>query len=117
MKPTMRFKQRYILFEVNGNERDSLTEKEVRDFIFESLLSFFGEEGFARLAFKLISYDNNKKRGILRCERSMVGQFIASFALCGGIGGKNARIECLQTSGTIRKLASEVNKYPFKYKR
>ncbi len=104
MKPTMRFKQRYVSFRIIGNEKDSLEEKEVRDFIFVHLLSFFGEDGFSRLAFKLISYNPQEKEGILRCERSQTGKFIGALALSGEISGKEARIECTSTSGTMHGL-------------
>ena len=104
MKPTLRFKQRYILFGLVGRERDALDEGEIRDFIFSHFISFFGEEGFASLAFKLISYDAKKKRGVIRCERSRTMQCIGALALISSMNGKEARLESLRASGTIRAL-------------
>ncbi|MEM2963057.1 MAG: Rpp14/Pop5 family protein [Candidatus Anstonellales archaeon] len=103
----MRFKQRYLLFRVVGKDAELTNEKEVRNFIFSYLLSFFGQEGFARLAFKLISYNPYKKEGILRCERSNLGRLIGAFAISGRIGEQEARIECLSSSGTLKSLQTK----------
>lgn len=104
MKATLRFKKRYLAFRIAGPDTDALSESEVRDGIYESLLSFFGELGFSTLGFKLIRYNHKRKTGIMRCERGRMPLLQAAVALVNELGGKRARIMGIRTSGTILSL-------------
>jgi len=103
MKPTERFKRRYISFSL------SLAGKppgypEAKEMVHMHFLSFFGESGISSLAFKLVKYDAQSGNGILRCERSRTDEAILCMACLSGWKGTPARLEPLSTSGTIKRL-------------
>jgi RNase P/RNase MRP subunit POP5 len=101
MKTTLRLNRRYVLGQVKGKLAEK-SESEVRNAIFSCVLGFFGEQGFSALAFKLISYDGQSKRFIVRCERGKEKELVACFALANPESG--ARFETLRTSGTIAAI-------------
>ena len=103
MKPSERFKKRYVSF-VLSSEGAPLPFGVAKECIHQFFISFFGELGIATLAFKLIKYDDKTGRGIVRCERNRVDEAIFCMACLAGWKGKAARMEPLSTSGTIRRL-------------
>jgi len=103
MKPTERFKRRYISFSLSlsGNPP---SYNEAKEMVHAHFLSFFGEGGISSLAFKLVKYDAQSGRGILRCERSRADEAIFCMACLSEWKGAPARLEPLSTSGTIKRL-------------
>jgi RNase P/RNase MRP subunit POP5 len=99
----MRFKRRYVSFVVFG-DAEGISERDVRDYVHQSALSFFGEAGISSLSFKLAAYDAEKKSGVMRCSREKSDEMVACFALASPFPGKSARIMCTKTSGIIAKL-------------
>ncbi|MBS3069562.1 hypothetical protein J4441_04310 [Candidatus Micrarchaeota archaeon] len=102
MKATERFKKRYVLFRVIGEQ--GATESEVRNCVHEAVLSFFGEDGVSCAAFKLVHYGHAKKIGIARVQREQAGKMVACISLVNSIAGKGARLECVRSSGTVAAL-------------
>jgi len=103
MKPTERFKRRYISFSL------SLAGKppaygEAKEMVHVHFLSFFGESGISSLAFKLVKYDAQSGRGVIRCERSRADEAIFCMACLCDWKGAGARLAPLSTSGTIKRL-------------
>ncbi|VVC00637.1 Ribonuclease P protein component 2 [uncultured archaeon] len=103
MKPTKRFKQRYVSFVLSLDGAPPATG-EAKSAIHEHFLSFFGESGVSSLAFKLIKYNEKDGKGIVRCERSRVDETIFCMACLNDWRGKKARMESISTSGTIRRV-------------
>lgn len=103
MKPTERFKKRYVSFLLSANGA-APNPSEARSIIHEHFLSLFGEFGIAALAFKLVKYDGKTGKGILRCERSRVEETIFCMACLSKWNGAPARIEPLSTSGSVKRV-------------
>lgn len=103
MKPTERFKQRYISFSLSLSGKPP-AYGEAKDLVHSHFLSFFGESGISSLAFKLVQYNAQDGRGIIRCERSRIDEAIFCMACLSEWKGLPARLEPLSTSGTIRRL-------------
>jgi len=104
MKPSERFKKRYVSFALGaGSALAAPSPSEARSIIHEHFLSLFGELGVSTLAFKLVKYDGKTGRGILRCSRDRVEETIFCMALLSGWKGQIARLEPLSTSGSVRR--------------
>ena len=103
MKPSGRFKKRYVLFSLllGGKPASSADAKRI---IHEHFLSFFGELGTSSIAFKLVLYGEKGGKGILRCERGRVEEAIFCMALLSDWEGKACRLEPLSTSGSIKRV-------------
>jgi RNase P/RNase MRP subunit POP5 len=103
LKPTQRFKQRYVAFVLTCNALHP-AYAEAKELVHSHFLSFFGESGISSLAFKLVKYDDKAGIGIVRCERSRVDEIIFCMACLSSWKGQAARMEPRSTSGTIRRL-------------
>jgi RNase P/RNase MRP subunit POP5 len=103
MKPSQRFKKRYVSFalSLDGKAQDAAAAKSM---VHEHFLSFFGENGIASLAFKLVKYSPEDGVGIVRCERGRADEAIFCMSCLYDWQGKPARMEPLSTSGTIRRV-------------
>ncbi len=97
-------KRRYVLFELRGPDLD---EPALKRAIYAEALSFFGELGLSHAALKLVSYDNKTRRGILRCERDYLERALGFLALVSALGGAQARLVALESSGTLHGLVAE----------
>ncbi|MFA6907933.1 MAG: Rpp14/Pop5 family protein [Candidatus Micrarchaeia archaeon] len=103
MKPTERFKRRYISFSLSAAGKPPLYQ-DAKELVHSHFLSFFGESGVSSLAFKLVKYEAATGAGILRCERSRTDEAILCMACLSEWKGQPARLEPLSTSGTIKRL-------------
>jgi len=103
MKPTERFKKRYVSFSLSANNA-APNPAEARQIIHEHFLSMFGEFGISSLAFKLVKYDGKTGKGILRCERGCVEETIFCMACLSSWNKLPARLEPLSTSGSVRRV-------------
>jgi len=103
MKPTERFKRRYVSFSLSLSGRPP-NYAEAKEIVHVHFLSFFGENGVSSLAFKLVKYDAATGKGILRCERSCTDEAIFCMACLTSWKGADCRLEPHSTSGTIRRL-------------
>jgi RNase P/RNase MRP subunit POP5 len=95
-------KKRYVLFEYSGPD---FSKEELKRAIYSEALKFFGEYGLSYAALKLMEYDQVKKRGILRCERSHLEKVLGFLALVDSLDSKPARLIALKSSGTMKSLA------------
>lgn len=102
MKPSERFKKRYVSFSLSvGGAAPPAAE--ARRIIHEHVLSVFGELGVSGLAFKLAEYDQKSGRGVIRCARDRVDEAIFAMALLSEVQGKQCRLEPLSTSGSVKR--------------
>ncbi|MCX8194961.1 MAG: hypothetical protein N3G22_02535 [Candidatus Micrarchaeota archaeon] len=102
MKPSSRFKKRYISFSLS-KEGAPPTMEEAKKIIHEHFLSFFGELGTSSLAFKLVKYDEKTGRGLLRCAREKTDEAIFCMACLKEWSGKSCRLEPVSTSGSAKR--------------
>ncbi len=103
MKPSERFKKRYVSFSLSLDGAPP-ARNDAKKIIHEHFLSVFGELGVSMLAFKLVEYDEKKGNGILRCERGRADEAIFCMACLCEVDGKACRLEPLSTSGSIRRV-------------
>jgi RNase P/RNase MRP subunit POP5 len=103
MKPTERFKRRYVSFVLSCAGKPPAFG-EAKEIVHSHFLSFFGEGGVSSLAFKLVKYDAQTGGGIIRCERSRTDEAIFCMACLSEWKGEACRMEPESTSGTIKRL-------------
>lgn len=103
MKPSERFKRRYVSFALTC-EGKPLPFGIAKECIHQFFMTFFGELGIATLAFKLIKYDDKSGKGIIRCERSRVDEAVFCMACMPQYQGKKCRMMPLSVSGTIKRV-------------
>jgi len=102
LPPSLRERQRYILFEVFGEEK--FKKGDVLKAINTTGQRFFGELEFSRIHPWLIDYDSQKKEGVLKTNNHTKEEAKTILFLVDNIGGKPARISCKKVSGTIKKV-------------
>jgi len=100
--PTLRMKERYLLFEVASEA--PVDEAAVKGAAYDAVLSFLGEYGSSLASPKFISYDSAKRLAILRCSHTELQKVKAALALCSSIRGKKAALRLRKVSGTIAGL-------------
>ena len=96
--PTLRERRRYIKFKVHG----ATDEKEVNQAISSSVLSLFGEDGYARSNFSIIEYE--KGVGICRCTHDWLDNILVALVFVRKIGPKDGRITAQEVSGTLKTI-------------
>jgi RNase P/RNase MRP subunit POP5 len=102
MKPSERFKRRYVSFSLALDGRPA-ANSDARRMVHEHFLAFFGELGVSSLAFKLMEYREKDGRGIIRCARDRTEEAIFCMACASSFEGKECRMEPLSTSGSARR--------------
>ncbi len=73
-------RKRYVLFRLEGK---SMEEEELKRSLYAEALKFFGEFGLSQASLKLVSFDSEKKLGILRCSREHHQSVLGFLALIG----------------------------------
>ncbi len=100
--PTLRPNKRYIAFKVHIE--GAIKTRDVISTILREATGFFGENTGGRFGLWLTEFDEEKKQGILSCNRKYKGEVIAALTLIGGVGGVDASFQVLGASGTIKAL-------------
>ncbi|MFH1787156.1 MAG: Rpp14/Pop5 family protein [archaeon] len=101
LPPTLKKRQRYVVFEVAGEE--TFKKEEVYKSLASTGIKALGEIGFAGLGFWLTDFDENKQKGILKINHDQKDQAKALLALASTVNGKPARFSSMGVSGTIKK--------------
>lgn len=113
LKPTMRLKQRYVLFKVlikDGKERPDLPDHEnIHRLIYKSLKSLYGDTGVYPMGYRIMEYNEKTGYGIVRFSRMHLLKGIAALALITTWQDERGevnqiRLMTIGTSGTIKKL-------------
>ena len=99
-RKAQREKRRYILFELESEER--FKREEIVTAIWNSSLEFLGELGVSRTS--LWVHDYEPGRGIVSCNTRSIDEIIMCLSLIQKIEGKNVRIYIKGISGTIKGL-------------
>ena len=95
--PTLREKRRHIRFKALGFNDDEAVQA-----ITGSMLSLFGEDGYARSAFSIVECE--KGVGTCRCTNDWLDNVLVALAFARGTGEKRGRIAVLGVSGTLKKV-------------
>ena len=101
MTKAAQLKKRYVLFKYSGPE---MGQKELEREVRAQSLKFFGEYGTSFLMLKLESFDQVKREGVFRLERSKCDEFLGFLALIKEINGQPAHLESVKTSGMLGKF-------------
>ena len=98
-KKSFKEKKRYILFKPLW--RDNFKKEDVIKLIWNSALEFLGELGAAELSLWVISVDEEKRMGIVRCNTKSIDKVICILSL---IRYENKGMLILGVSGTMKGL-------------
>ena len=102
LPPTLRERQRYILFQIVGEEK--FKKGDVLKAINRTGQMFFGELEFSRIHPWLIDFDPEGQVGILRTNNMAKEEAKAILFLVDNINDKRVRITCKKVSGTLKKV-------------
>lgn len=102
--PTLREKNRYVLFQIISEEPISYSDLEGA--ILNTALDFYGEYGFSELSLWVMKnlYQPDKQIGVIRCNNKSVSKVIACLGLISRLGDVRIIFKILKVSGTIKGL-------------
>jgi ribonuclease P/MRP protein subunit POP5 len=99
-----RVKQRYLalLLECEGLP----TEREFVDVVWAEVTRLYGEVGASQTGLSLIDVDVERKVAVIRVSLAALNMVRASLAAITSIAGKEASVQVLSVSGTLKALYS-----------
>jgi ribonuclease P/MRP protein subunit POP5 len=99
-----RVKQRYLALQL---ECEALpTEREFIDAVWAAVTRLYGEVGASQTGLSLINVDVERKVAVIRVSLASLNMVRASLAAVTSIAGKEASIQVLSVSGTLKALYS-----------
>jgi len=104
LSPTLREKERYILFKIISEE--PIVYSDLESSIWQTLLEFYGEFGVSQMSVWLVKnlYDVDKQVGVIRCNNKSVSKVIAGLGLITRLGESRVIFKIDKVSGTIKGL-------------
>jgi RNase P/RNase MRP subunit POP5 len=102
MMPVRGTGRRYLAISFDGG--DDYSEQEVSDALDEAVRELFGDYGVSGIRPRLIEYDEEKREGIVRCNRGSTREMRAVLALITEISNREAAVRVVGASGTIKSL-------------
>jgi len=104
LKPTLREKKRYVMFEVISNK--SFDANIINKSIEDSLLSYVGTKGLsdAGLIFLTDKFNKTSQTGILRVSHKSVDNLKSCFCLLNQINNTPVLIRSKDVSGILKKV-------------
>ena len=101
LKPSLRQKKRYIVFEIVSPTKFSVNY--VKDEVEKALLLFFGQLGMSKASplFLKEKYKNNKF--IVKINNKYVDECISAVILIKKVKNKEVIVKSIITSGTLKK--------------
>lgn len=102
--PVRRMGRRYLKFSVEGSNK--FREEEVYDAVQKGVVYLYGVLGLSQIEPVLIRFDEDERRGILRCNRSHLREMRASLSFITSVAGFAAAFHVVRASGTIKALRS-----------
>ncbi len=108
LKPSLKQKKRYVLFEIQSAKVFSLPE--VAEAIESSLLRFLGELGLAKASPMMVKekWNDKKQRFVLKVNHDYVDKLKAAVILNKKIKNTPVLIRSIVTSGTLKKISSHL---------
>ncbi|MEK6905408.1 MAG: Rpp14/Pop5 family protein [Nanoarchaeota archaeon] len=108
LKPSLKQKKRYVLFEIQAAKAFSLPE--VTEAIESSLLRFLGELGLAKAAPLMVKekWSDKKQRFVLKVNHNYVDELKTAVILNKKIKNTPILIRSIVTSGTLKKISSHL---------
>ena len=108
LRPSLKQKKRYVLFEIKADKEFSLPE--VSEAIESSLLRFLGELGLAKASPLFIKekWNGQKQRFVLKVNHQYVDELKSAVILNKKIKNTPVLIRSIVTSGTLKKISSQL---------
>ena len=100
--PVRGVRRRYIAFKVVSGS--AVSEAQLWGAVEHQLRLLYGAKGSYEADLRLIEYEAEAMRGVLRCSHGCLTQTRAALAHLSEIGGSPASIQVERVSGTIRSL-------------
>jgi ribonuclease P/MRP protein subunit POP5 len=98
-------KQRYLALQL---ECEALpTEREFIDAVWAEVTRLYGEVGASQTGLSLIDIDVERKVAVIRVSLAALNMVKASLAAVTSIAGKEASVQVLSISGTLKALYSD----------
>jgi RNase P/RNase MRP subunit POP5 len=107
MMPVRGTGRRYLAISLDGG--DAYSEQEISDAFHQAVQELFGDFGVSSLRPRLIEYDEEKREGIVRCNRSSTREMRAALALITEISNSDAAVRVMGASGTIKSLKAAIS--------
>ncbi len=99
--------RRYLAISLDGG--DAYSELEISDAFYQAVRELFGDFGVSDIRPRLIEYDEEKREGIVRCNRSSTREMRAALALITEISDSDAAVRVMGASGTIKSLKAAIS--------
>lgn len=102
LPPSMRERERYIVFEVIS--KGDFSYDELSRSIWFTTLAFLGELGASSCGIKLIRnlWDERTKRGVIRCFHNKIEEIRSALTMIRKIGNEDVIVHVLGVTGTIK---------------
>jgi len=98
--PSLREKNRYVVFKVNSNEK--LGFGEVKKGVENGCFKLMGQLNMARAGLRVMDeWENNK--GVIKVSNKYLDEVHAGLLFIQGINGKKAGVESVYVSGVLNK--------------
>ena len=94
--------RRYLAISLDGG--DAYSEQEISDALYQAVRELFGDYGVSDIRPRLLEYDEEKREGIVRCNRDSTREMRAVLALITEISNREAAVRVTGASGTIKSL-------------
>ena len=107
MMPVRCTGRRYLAISLDGG--DAYSEQEVSDALYQAVRELFGDFGVSSIRSRLIEYDEEKREGIVRCDRSHTREMRAALALITEISNSDVAVRVTGVSGTIKSLKAAIS--------
>ena len=98
--PALRERNRYVVFEFISDfkfEREDVTKA-----VWGSALEFLGDLGLSRISLKIIEWDTDRQRGVLKVNHKSTENIRAALALIKEINKIQVIFHVLGISGTLK---------------
>lgn len=102
-----RVKRRYLA--LRWEAAATPTEREFIDAVWASVTRLYGEVGASQTGLSLISFDSEDHVAVIRVSLAALGVVKASLAALTSVCGKEASVQVLAVSGTLKALFSMLN--------
>jgi ribonuclease P/MRP protein subunit POP5 len=102
MMPVRGSGRRYLAISLNGEGK--YHEEEVSTLLTDAVRDLFGYFGVTTLEPRLIEFNEESQKGIIRCSRSHAREMRAALALITKISNEDAAVRVTAVSGTIKSL-------------
>ena len=109
LKPSLRQKKRYVVFEVVADKKFSLLE--VKDEVDKTMKDFFGQLGLSKASplFLKEKFNQEKQRFVVKINHQHVDELKAALTLCKSIKNTPVIVKSIITSGTLKKASLQLS--------